>query len=76
MTEVKIEIEANPYTATKIDKSSMLWFANDAREALESVLGFYDYYFINLLELDSKEILGLLGNSIFFKKDDFFFISS
>jgi len=72
LTEVKIEIEANPYTATKIDKSSMLWFANDAREALESVLGFYDYYFINLLELDSKEILGLLGNSIFFKKDDFF----
>lgn len=64
-TELGISFEGNPHPTTKIDKSSMFWFSNDAKSALTAIFSFYDYYFIELLEIEHKEILGLLGNAIF-----------
>lgn len=67
--ELKITFDSSPLSATKIDKSSLFWFSSDAKIALKCVLDFFDYYFLELLELESEEVLGLVGNNLFFKED-------
>lgn len=69
LVELGLGYDASPMPQTKIDKSSMFWFSGDAKAALEAVLEFYDYYFIDILKLKHEKILGLLGNSLFLKEN-------
>ncbi|NOZ83998.1 MAG: hypothetical protein GXP60_04200 [Epsilonproteobacteria bacterium] len=62
--ELGITFKENPHSSTKIDKSSTFWFSADAKSALESIFNFYDYYFIELLELEHIQVLGLLADVI------------
>lgn len=70
--ELGLNFEGNPYPATKIDRSSMFWFSNDAKSALESIFDFYGYFFVDLLELKPEEILGVLGNAIVLSNESYF----
>lgn len=69
LVELEFSFDASPMPQTNIDKSSMFWFSKDAQAALEAILEFYDYYFIDILKLKHEEVLGVLGNSLFLKED-------
>lgn len=71
LIEMGVNFDASPLPATKIDKSSMFWFAKDAETALSTIFDFYDYYFMDLLKLKHNEVLGMLGSGIIYGKGKF-----
>ncbi|EGQ7769643.1 hypothetical protein MA612_003640 [Vibrio parahaemolyticus] len=67
--ELGLHFEAKPMKSTKIDRSAMFWFSDDAKSALSAVMGFFEYYFKSLLDYDTKSIMALLSDTIYVNEE-------
>ncbi|GLO63393.1 hypothetical protein MACH09_39010 [Vibrio sp. MACH09] len=57
---------------TGIDRSSMFWFSSDAKSALSAVFSFFEYYFVTLLNHDSKTVMALLSDAVHINEENAF----
>ncbi|CAK1748588.1 HEPN AbiU2-like domain-containing protein [Vibrio crassostreae] len=70
--ELGLHFEANPMKGTGIDRSSMFWFSSDAKSALSAVFSFFEYYFVTLLNHDSKTVMALLSDAVHINEENAF----
>lgn len=59
-----IIFSTKPKNATKIDANSNIWFHKEALSALQSIVGFYNYFFSELLGLDPDLVFGMLNTAV------------
>lgn len=69
-----LHFSGSPLPTTNVDKSSMFWLPVDAETVLRAIFEFFDYYFIDLMEFEEPQVLGILGSGIFFTEKEFFFL--
>lgn len=66
--KVNIDFAGKTKKAIGIDENSRFWFHKDAVAALDAIVSFFNYYFIDLLSIDKKDVFSLLSPLMYINK--------
>lgn len=66
---VKLSLTGKKLMNLGIDKNSKFWYPNDAYKALKKCTDFYNWFFLECLELTESQIMGVLSPLLFLDDD-------